>query len=331
MLTVLQTAATLRLTSSGNLLPWLGPALRGLIARRFKTQVCRHSPIEQETTWRYCKGCPHMAECPYGQTLEPDPPPEAEVYRGQEDAARPFVMTPHYPAPSRGEPGLEIPLTVTFIGHAAARQITSFYAAATEAGRDPNAGIEPEHTTFEVILDPPAGSSALQWWLVDLPLSTDAICGVVPRVKVQLTGPLFLRAEDANGRHALITEPAFADLFRAALRTLGSLFALYDQRLPADFPGLKAAAQDVPLLESSFTSFRQPKWSNRTGKHAMLQGTIGSGVYGPVPLSLLKWMLWGGRLHVGPNRVAGAGGWRVAWSEERQNRVDASTSWHWSV
>ena len=43
-------ACTLRLTSSGRLLPWLGPALRGLVARRFKETVCRFSLDEQQTT-----------------------------------------------------------------------------------------------------------------------------------------------------------------------------------------------------------------------------------------------------------------------------------------
>ena len=74
MLSLLQSRRTPQLTRSGCLLPWLGPALRGLVARRFKAAVCRFSPQEQDTTWRYCKGCPHMAQCPYGQTLEADSP-----------------------------------------------------------------------------------------------------------------------------------------------------------------------------------------------------------------------------------------------------------------
>jgi hypothetical protein len=38
---------------------------------------------------------------------------------------------------------------------------------------------------------------------------------------------------------------------------------------------------------------------------------VGGGVYADVPLSLLPWMLWAGRLHAGGHRVAGAGGWRL--------------------
>jgi hypothetical protein len=33
-----------------------------------------------------------------------------------------------------------------------------------------------------------------------------------------------------------------------------------------------------------------------------------------VPLSLANWLYWGGRVHVGGQRVKGYGGWRVAWS-----------------
>ena len=43
----------------------------------------------------------------------------------------------------------------------------------------------------------------------------------------------------------------------------------------------------------------------------MLYGVMGEGEYGPVPGALMTWLEWGGRVHVGTDRVAGAGGWRV--------------------
>src|SRR5207247_2239575 len=139
MLTVLQTNRFLVLTRPGRLLPWLGPALRGLVAGRFKEQVCRHSPAEQRTRWRYCKGCPHLTACPYGLTLEAGPPPGAVPFRGQEDAARPVVLAPAFPTPGRADIGLEIPVGATFVGPAAARQAGLFWEAAAAAGADPHA------------------------------------------------------------------------------------------------------------------------------------------------------------------------------------------------
>ena len=41
------------------------------------------------------------------------------------------------------------------------------------------------------------------------------------------------------------------------------------------------------------------------------RGGHSGGLYGDVPWSLVPWLLWGGRLHVGSHRIAGAGGWRL--------------------
>jgi len=38
---------------------------------------------------------------------------------------------------------------------------------------------------------------------------------------------------------------------------------------------------------------------------------MGGGMYGPVPAALAEWLAWGGRVHAGTDRVAGAGGWEV--------------------
>ncbi|SRR5579885_396058 len=318
MLMVLETTRWLRLTRPGRLLSWLGPALRGLIARCFKARVCRHPAEAQETTWRYCKGCPFLAECPYGQTFEPDPPPAAAVFTGQTDPARPVVLAPPFPAPARAAPGLTLPLRVTFIGTAAARHVADFWDAVREAGADPAGGLDPDHTTFEVLAE---GAAEVRR-LVDLPLRPDAVAGIVPRLTVELIGPLFLRTAAPGEPRRRVAAPSFADLFRAGLRTVGRLYALYDQPLPADFAALKAAAAEVPTLTADYRPFRQPKLSNRSGQRGLLRGVLGSGTYGSVPLALTRWLLWAGRLHAGTHRVAGAGGWRLAWSD-----VHGSGTW----
>ena len=97
---------------------------------------------------------------------------------------------------------------------------------------------------------------------------------------------------------------------RASLRALGSLSALYGRRLPADFAALKEASQSVPLVRSNYAAFHQDHRSNRSGSRE-LHGVMGNGVYGPAPRALATWLEWGGRVHVGEHRVAGAGGWQV--------------------
>src|SRR3954454_10757327 len=101
MLLYLRVRRTLRFTRPGRLLPWLGLALRGLLARPFKERVCVHPPAEREQRWVHCRGCPHMSDCPYGQTLEPDPPPGAAIFQGQEQAARPLVLSLPFPMPAQ--------------------------------------------------------------------------------------------------------------------------------------------------------------------------------------------------------------------------------------
>jgi hypothetical protein len=322
MLPILHTTRTLLLTRPGRLQRWLGPALRGLVAARFKARVCRQPLPERDTRWVYCRGCPLLAGCPYGETVEPDPPADAEVFRGQEDAARPLVIAPAFPVPEQAAAGLRIPLGVTFIGRAASRHAAAFWMAVRAAGADPAVGLDPDRTTFDVLDDAADGQPLEQGWLPDLPLGPGALDGVVPRLRVELTAPLLLRTEGRNGRKVAVTEPSFADLLRASLRSLGQLYALYadvppgqSRRLPADFAGLRDAAEQVRAVGLDYRPFRQPRHSNRTGQGVMLQGVVGGGVYADVPLALARWLLWGGRLHAGTHRVAGAGGWRLAWSE----------------
>jgi hypothetical protein len=311
-LEVLETNRVLRLTRPGRLLPWLGPAVRGLAARRFKANVCRYPPSVQNGERRECKGCPYMFECPYGRTVEPDPPPGAHVFPGQADATRPLVIAPDFPAPADGAVGLELPVRVTFIGRAAATHADEFWAALAEAGRGPRAGFAPNNATFVVERARPPVPEAV-WRTIDLPTDPAACPGAVEWVRVRLTGPLILRPEGVDGRRLLAT-PSFADLLRASLRLLGMVFRLYAEPLPeAAFATLKNLASGVPTRTSDFGIIRQPKWSSRTRQGGIVAGAIGEAEYGPVPAVLVPWLAWGGRLHVGAHRVAGAGGWRI-WS-----------------
>lgn len=330
MLPVLRSTRTLTFTRSGRLLPWLGPALRGLTAMRFRRSVCRQPLAEQQTRWRYCRGCPLMADCPYGQTVEPDPPPGAEVMHGQEDAARPLVIAPAFPAPEVAEPGLSGTVSVTFVGRQAARHAEAFWGSMREAGADASTGLGRDRVTFDVSED---GSD--EWWLPDLPLGPESLDGSVPRLLVELTSPLILESRDERGKKWRTVEPAFHDLLRASLRSVGALVALYATvergtprgRLEADYAGLKTAAMAVPTLELGYRPFAQGHVSQRSGG-SRLEGAVGYGVYGDVPLALVRWLVWGGRLHVGGQRVCGAGGWRIGWSDARR-RPGVSDEWNW--
>jgi hypothetical protein len=314
MLTLLHSRRTLRLTSPGRLAPWLGPALRGLVAGRFKEAVCRFSPTEQQTTWRHCKGCPHMAGCPYGQTFEAEPPPAA-TFRGQEDGTRPLVLAPWFPLPQRARPGMAVPVLATFAGPAAAAHVGPFWNAVAAAGRE--GGLGDDRVGFDL---EDAGPDCWRW--LDLPRDPGAVSGALPLVRIELLAPLLLRRGATEDRHRqTITNPSFGDLFRAGLRTLGALCRGYGSAAEADFTALRLEAEQVPVVRSAFRRFAQGKWSSRSRQHAVVQGVTGEAVFGPVPAALARWLLAAGLVHVGLHRVAGAGGFRVEWTP------DGGTTW----
>lgn len=323
MLEVLETTRYLRWTRPGRLMPWLGPALRGLVARRFKARVCRYSPAEQDTTWRYCKGCPHLPNCSYGKLFEPDPPANADVFSGQTEAVRPLVLAPQFPAPMRAIVGQKLALRVLVITNQTGESVRELWDSLREAGADPAGGLDPDRTTFDLLRE----GAREQRWQVELPLRPDAIPGNVPQLRVELTSPLFVRTGEADEGRRLVLAPSFADLLRAGLRTLGRLCALYDQPLPADFAALKEAAMRVSTISTDYRPYYQPKFSNRSGHRGTLRGVTGSGIYADVPLALARWLLWAGRLHVGTHRIAGAGSWRVYWSD-RRDHTNGPRDWH---
>ena len=314
-LLVLETSRALRLLRPGRLRPWLGSALRGLAARRFKARVCAFSPEIQDGARKYCRGCPYIAECPYGRTVEPDPPAGTHVPLGLADAARPLVIAAGFPVALDGVVGGEVPVRVLFIGRTAANHADEFWSALAESGRDPEAGLGSDHVTFEVTLPEPPDAGA-EWHRVELPTDPTADLGPPVRVRVEMTGPLVLMTDRGDGKRPEL-HPTFADLFRAGLRTLGTLFRLYGTPLPDEaFRALKDLSAEVPTLHADYQTFRQTKSSSRSGDRIEIEGVVGKAVFGPVPIVLVPWLRWAGRLHVGTHRVAGAGGWQVCLEDE---------------
>lgn len=310
----------LRLTSPGPLLPWLGPAVRGMLAKRLKHRVCRLTAAERQRQGAYCDGCSRRKGCPYGETFEPELPAGWEPFCGQQDVPPAVILAPYYPVPTEAIEGLEIPLRLTLVGRRAVGHLGAIQDALFECGRADGLGLGRVQFTLGSGAD---GAISDPRKIPVLPSEPDAAAGCIPRLGVGLVAPLFLRRE-LNGRppdqrpkdkprsrHVPIRQPEFSDLFGAVLRTLGQLFRIDGAPLPADFGALKAAARRVRLVEQCYQPFQQGKWTSRGEQRYMLRGCDGGGVYADVPLALLPWMLWGGRLHVGGHRGSGAGGWRL--------------------
>lgn len=250
-----------------------------------------------------------MWECPYGQTYEPDPPPGVTEMKGQSDAARPLVIAPDFPAMSEVEVGTELGLNVTFIGRRAEASAGQFWEAAAEAGLDSEHGLGPDHVTYEVLDSEDQDTREI----VDLPLRVDSLSGTVPRLRVELLTLLALTSSEGGGKRP-ITDPTFADLFRAGLRTLGQLTRLWGEPVPADFAGLKETSGTIRTVTTEYEWFGKRRASNRSGQATHIDGVTGSVVFADVPLSLVRWMLWAGRVHVGGHRAQGAGSWDLSWA-----------------
>ncbi len=305
-LPILETERTIRLARAGRLLPWLGPALRGLAGGRLRARACRQPVGLQISRWERCAGCPLMPGCAYGEVYEPDPPPGLRLLAGWESSARPLVVSPAFPLPEQGRPGLAFPVAVTFIGHAAAGHAAAFWESLRTGGADLAIGLGDDHVLFDVEPGPDRTTEAC------LPLSSDDRPGWSSWARIDLTSPLFLQSSGTGKRKEVVRCPTFGELLRAALRLFGPLYRLYAEPLPEEvFGRVKAAAEAVGTLDAHFSDFGQRKWSNRSKERFELHGITGWAVYGPLPAWLVPWLEWAGRLHVGTHRVAGAGGWRV--------------------
>jgi len=195
---------------------------------------------------------------------------------------------------------------VLLVGEAAIARRRDILSSLAEAGSFRGFGVE--GVPFELVdLMPPNKGKLAASCLPAFPVASE---GVVERLTVRLNSPLFLGRLNRPKRSGLLPV-RFIDLFQAAVRSLQALFAWHAQPLDADFEALAFAAEQVKCEREAFTEFRQGGVAHRIHDAYELRGVLGAGVYRDVPWSLIPWMHWGGRFHVGQHRVCGAGGWSL--------------------
>ncbi|MEZ6141687.1 MAG: CRISPR system precrRNA processing endoribonuclease RAMP protein Cas6 [Zavarzinella sp.] len=299
MLSILQTTRNVRLTTPGRLLPWMGMAIRGLVGARLKATTCLCGPPDE------LGKITHQTGCAYGETIDATPTPANRNFAGQDDGFRPVVIAPQFPCKVALKPGDGFRVTVSFFGSTAIAWHDLFWETFAHCGQDSAAGFNPFHTQFT--LEPILTRKSVDINPVRPLKNKDSAVDL----EIELTSPLFLREEYQRGKHRTIFEPTFADFMGASLRTLGGLFRCYDKPLQADFARMKELAASVLTESHSFRPFKQLRHSNRTDHRAVLQGVIGKAQFRQVPVELIPWIHYAGIVHVGPHRVAGAGGWKT--------------------
>jgi len=292
------------LRTGGRLVPWLGPAFRGITALRHRASECRQPRDTWQTTWQYCRGCPHMPDCGYGQAFEPD----AAVNKASRDAPRPLVIAPEFPVAPRARAGVRFNLDVTAIGEAAINALPGVLRAIVDAGRFD--GLGPDRVRFNVERseEPPlqtvVGPATLPTRATPLPIVRD--------VTIALSSPLFLRERGQAGNRRQIARPELVHLLRASMRVARDFLgdaARCPGRSHIDLDEMAAAIQPTKVR---LQAFAQDKASHRSQKRFGMEGVTGSWHFATLPACLVPWLQLGGMLHCGGHRIAGGGGWEVS-------------------
>lgn len=304
----------LRCLDAGKLQPWLGPAVRGAVAKPWKSAVCRLSLAEQDRNKNCWFGCPHHRTCDYGKVVEPH-----AAGQPQTAGSTHIVFAPQYPSVAGGhaQPGTVVPLRLVLIGPAIESRETILDTLSVSL-RQHGFG-EANSVKCELIRD------AEQLTTHDLlpghlPTAPNDQRTTVPRVRIRLSSPLILKQKHqrggpvANGQRCLNLRPHLADLLSPSLNLINRLLGQLSETPCFDrvtTSSLKGAADGHPPIEENFKLCDQGKFSSRQEEGYLARGIVGEAVYADVPSGLIPWLEWGGRLHVGDHRVAGAGGWDV--------------------
>lgn len=293
----------LRCESSGQLPTWIGPAVRGMVAEHFKRRVCRHPEFRSRSDpLPNCVGCPVAGRCPYVQTFEPLRRVSAQRFA---DPIRPVVLQPQFPLPKRLVSGTRIGLRALLVGDAV-DYADELVKAVDLAGR--KQGIGPKRRRIPVRLERlhECERQFTRWRSTDLPQSVNEDDARAPLVRLELTSPLRIVE-----RGCMIAEPKLPDLLRASIRVIRHLCGIYSRPLKLDTTSLMHAAASLRTVETDYRPFQQPIQSNKRRNRHKFEAITGHAVFHNVPITLLPWLIWGGRFHVGDRRVSGCGGWRI--------------------
>ena len=293
----------IELRGRGRLVPWLGPAFRGISALRYRAAECRQPQDTWRTTWQYCRGCPFISDCGYGQAFEPD----VATPLGRRDAPRPLVIAPDFPSPVRAQVADSFHLTITAIGAAAIAALPGVLRAVIDAGRFD--GLGPDRVRFNVI---PVDDPPLRTVIAASNIPKHAAATPVVRdATIQLNGPLFLRERGGAGSRRQIVAPTLAHLFRASMRVAREFLgeaADCEGRGHLDLDNLCGGLEPAA---TGLSTFSQEKASHRSRERFGMEGVTGWWRFATLPACLVPWLQLGGMLHVGGHRIAGAGGWEV--------------------
>jgi hypothetical protein len=321
----------------------LKPLREGLCLLDDRERAERLAALSDPIKERYCRDCARMRECAYGRTFEPDRLLIARrVERGARDGLRgitfatkcqPEESVKADPESAQAErfdrhqpfitllvrPGDELKFRLLQIGAEAIGLRNDVLHALNTSGK--SRGLGPNHVRFE--LDRTSVNHQLSdLWVDSLPLQE--LSGSLPSLKIHFDTPLFLKATSGSvaglgpSRRRFTdtsdAHPTVATLFRESLRTVRRAVNEYvsdDWAVGADMRFLIESAERVKTVETDLKTFSQPRSSSRQERRWQPIGWLGSITAADVPLHLVPYLQWAGRLGAGDSRNCGAGLWRL--------------------
>ncbi|TVP94678.1 MAG: hypothetical protein EA381_19720 [Planctomycetaceae bacterium] len=295
----------LRACGPGRLNPWMGPSLRGLLAKPLKERWCHWEPQVRDRDYRHCAGCPHQRRCDYAQLLEPGPVDPVVV--GRWNAPHGLAIIPDFPVPPEAMPdGRSVALGVMlqFLDPSAGI-IDEVVHHLDRCGRQ--FGLGGDRVRFRVSRDdqPPQ-----RWdWLSsllgsgrELPVESVRTCSL----RITTATPITLKRDGA-----VVQQPDLVDWVAGSLRLVRSLLSretsetigLGAERVD-QYKRLAAPATNGP---ADWKPLNYERASNRSGDRYRVPAITGRGEYHDVPMPLARLIAVAGNLGIGQNRVCGNG------------------------
>lgn len=331
--------------TSGVLNSWFSPAVRGLVLKPLRDQLCRENGGYQANAGRsenglrldpqgngYCRGCLKNGDCGYGRVFEPDLriiDPRL-IHFSAEQGLRGITFAGKFSSVDTHErvsplidkqhssqvhvpSGSELLLRMLSLGEASQPLIPRIVQALDTGGK--TSGLWGQPPVFFSV-NPKAACT--ETWSLPIDSLPTAFCGgILPSVQIVLQSLLSLKRSDRSQTVAsprrfseqASTVPTFREIFSNSLRTVRR--AVNEFADPTFLSELQLgqfinSAQQVELIDHDLRFFEQQRASRRTDGHNQT-GWLGTVTFRNVPLAYLPWLNWAGKLGIGDSRNCGAG------------------------
>ena len=295
----------------------------------------------------YCQGCERNAECLYGRVFEPDRKVIGRIENGMREGLRGIAIASSFPCQVQAVPGDLLPVRVLALGQHAKIVLPHVVAMLTRLGS--TAGLGENRVQFDVDQEQFSQGWAIQPSELPTVVSGGSIpilrlqlitpylvrrredrpnfstfvresIRTVRRAVVELCGAAVVTpSKQANTSpepplRPLLTNRPYRDQIQdqrprfvlATENSDASEIANWASFLADEFI---QASECVECLFDQFELFQQERGSARQQKEFKMLGWTGSAVFRDVPVCLLPWLFWGGKIGVGESRNCGAGLW----------------------